>query len=296
LKIAIAGGTGFIGSHLVKYFTERDHHVILISRSRQSSHTNRISCIPWDRLDERLDDLERLDAIVNLAGESINQRWTKAAKQRILNSRLETTGAVARIVEKLHSKPKVVINGSGMSIYGTSETETFDETSSPHITDFLADVVKHWERAADQISDTRVVKLRIGIVLGKDGGALPKMMLPYRLYAGGKVGSGKQWLSWIHIDDMVRLVEYCITCQDISGPVNATAPNPVTNDQFGRAIARALRRPHLFPVPALVFKLLFGELSVLLLEGQRVLPEALLHNGFKFIYPTVDVAMKELTS
>jgi uncharacterized protein (TIGR01777 family) len=190
----------------------------------------------------------------------------------------------------------VVINASGMSIYGTSLNDTYDERSPHHIVDFLSGIVEEWEQAADQIKGVRVVKIRIGLVIGKDGGAFPKMLLPYKLGVGGKIGSGNQWISWIHIDDMVQLIDTCIQNEQISGPVNATAPNPVTNDQFGRAIAAAWHRPHWFPLPAFMLKLMFGELSTLLLDGQKVLPHVLLNHGFEFKYPTIDQALRDLAS
>jgi uncharacterized protein (TIGR01777 family) len=295
MKVAVTGGTGFIGSHLVDYLTREQVEVLIISRSCPEGRTPQgVKCLTWDEIDKSVEQLEGIDAIVNLAGESIDQRWTEAAKQRVLQSRLDVTGRVGRIVEQLEVKPKAVINGSGMSFYGTSLTDTYDESSPHRSTDFLAGVVKEWEEAADQIQGPRIVKLRTGLVLGKDEGALPKMVLPYKLGVGGRVGSGKQWVSWIHIQDMVRLIKYCIDHEEISGPVNCTAPVPVTNDQFGRSIGKVLNRPHYFPVPAFVLKLMFGEMSVLLLEGQRVIPQVLLDHGYVFSYPTVQEALSDI--
>lgn len=294
MKIAIAGGTGFIGKHLTEYFIRNGDSVILISRSLSADRRRNVDTVAWNELEQTADRLEGVDAIVNLAGESINQRWTQAAKSRILQSRLDTAARVQQIVERMEQKPSVVVNASGMSIYGTSETATFDESSPKRLTDFLAETVDKWEEAIDRIQGTRVVKLRVGVVLGNDGGAFPKMALPYKLWAGGRIGSGRQVLSWVHIDDMVRLIDFCIKRNDIAGPVNATAPHPVTNDEFGRALGKAMGRPHYFPVPEFIFKLAFGELSVLLLEGQRVIPRALLDRGFEFRYPTIDRAMAQL--
>jgi len=294
MKIAIAGGSGFIGHHLIQDWLRTQHEVVLISRKRQESQNSLLTSVTWDELKSNPLALEGVDAIVNLAGESINQRWTAEAKRSILQSRLETTGQIADTVARLERKPSVVVNASGMSIYGLSETATFDETSK-HVHDhFLSDVVEEWERAADQIADTRVVKVRVGIVLGMDGGAFPKMLLPYRLFAGGKVGSGRQWLSWIHVEDMVRLINFCIENAEVTGAVNATAPHPVTNDQFGRVVGQVAGRPHWMPVPAFMMKLIFGELSVLLLEGQKVLPRKAMEHGFTFRYPELDGALKQL--
>lgn len=295
MKIAVTGGSGFIGRRLIAYFHQRGHDMIAISRSSQAvvqgAHT-----VTWKELQDEPGRLEGLDAIVNLAGESINQRWTAAAKERILESRIQAAQQVAQLVERLDKKPKIVVNASGMSIYGTSETATFDERSPHHSMDFLSSVVDKWEQAADQIKGPRIVKVRVGLVLDGKEGAFPKMALPYKLGVGGPIGSGKQWLSWIHIEDMVRLIDFCIQNEEISGPVNATAPSPVTNKQFGALLAKALHRPNLFPLPAFVMKLVFGELSTLLLEGQKVLPHVLLQNGFSFTYRSVDNALADIVN
>jgi len=294
LKVAVAGGTGFIGGHLIRHLLERHDEVVLISRSRAKRSPFGLKTFQWGELPERKAELEGFDAIVNLAGESINQRWTADAKRRILQSRVDTATRIAELVASLRDKPRVVVNGSGISVYGTSETETYDETSPPRVVDFLSGVVEKWEQAIDAIPDTRVVKLLTGLVLGRDGGALPLMALPYKFGVGGRIGSGRQWMSWIHIEDMVRLIRFVIENESVRGPVNATAPHPVTNDEFGRALARALRRPHWFPVPAALIKLALGQQSELLLNGQHVRPRVLLENGFTFLYPTVDSALARL--
>ncbi|MCS7461084.1 TIGR01777 family oxidoreductase [Paenibacillus doosanensis] len=294
MKIAIAGGTGFIGRHLIKYFLERKYSLILISRNRKPSSHSLIRNATWAELKSDVRVLEGVDAIVNLAGETINQRWTNAAKERILQSRLDTVKQIADIVSRMEKKPQVVVNASGISIYGTSETKTFVEHSDPNVSDFLSGVVAQWEQAMDSIPDTRIVKLRLGIVLGMDGGAFPKMMLPYKLGIGGRIGSGRQVLSWIHIHDLCRLIEFCIENEDIIEQINATAPQPVTNDEFGRALAKAMNTSHRFPVPAFMMKLMFGELSTLLLEGQRALPYLATEYEFHFQYPVLESALRDL--
>lgn len=295
MKIAVAGGTGFIGTHLIDYLRKLGDEVILVSRSANGSNRFGLPVVTWNAMLAEKERLEGLDAFVNLSGESINQRWTQEAKKRILQSRLDTAEQLGKLIDALEAKPKAVINGSGMSIYGTSETDSYDERSPQRLTDFLAGVVEQWEKAVDeQVRGPRTVKLRIGLVLGTDGGALPQMALPYKLGVGGRVGSGKHWMSWIHIDDMVRLIRYCAEREDLAGPVNATAPYPVTNDQFGRALGRAIHRPHWMPVPSFTLKLLFGELSVLLLKGQKVIPRAALEHGFMYHFPTIDEALGEL--
>jgi uncharacterized protein (TIGR01777 family) len=293
MKIVITGGTGFIGSHLTQYLLDQGDHPIVISR-RPKANTASIDYVTWDQLEQDPGLLQGVEAIVNLAGESINQRWTSSAKDRIIKSRVDAAEAVRRLIQGMEVKPKVVINGSGISIYGSSLTKSFDETSPATITDFLASVVQAWEQEADTIHGVRLVKLRVGIVLGTDGGALPKMMLPYKLGAGGPIGSGQQWLSWIHIEDMVRAIRFAIVTETLEGPMNGTAPHPVTNDEFGRSIGRVLHRPHWFPVPALLFNLIFGEMSMLLLEGQQVVPKKLLEYGFTFKYPYLETALNQL--
>ncbi|MFC5451766.1 TIGR01777 family oxidoreductase [Paenibacillus aestuarii] len=295
MKIAVTGGTGFIGGRLIKHLRSGGHEVVNISRTPQPPDLG-VTTVTWDELQSSPVILEGFDAIVNLAGESINRRWTKEAKERILRSRQVAAAQIAWVVERLQAKPKVVINAAGMSIYGTSETETFDERSPHRAVDFLSSVCEAWEHAADQIQGTRLVKIRVGLVLDKQEGAFPLMALPYKLGVGGRVGSGKQWMSWIHIEDMVGLIMYCIVNETISGPVNATAPHPVTNQEFGRKLARTMHRPNLMPVPAFVLRLIFGELSTLLLEGQKVLPRALLEYGYTFKFETVEQAFADMLS
>nr|WP_090819688.1 TIGR01777 family oxidoreductase [Paenibacillus sp. yr247] len=292
MKIAVTGGSGFIGKRLISHLHQQGHEVINISRSPKAV-VHDVRTVTWDQLQSNWAEFAGLDAIVNLAGESINQRWTAAAKERIVESRLKAAKRVAHLVERMEIKP-VVINASGMSVYGTSETATFDERSPQRSVDFLSSVVEKWEHAADQIQGSRIVKVRIGLVLDGKEGAFPKMAFPYKLGVGGPIGSGNQWLSWIHIDDMVRLIDFCIQNEAIIGPVNATAPNPVTNREFGQALAKAMRRPNLFPLPAFFMKLIFGELSTLLLKVQKVLPRVLLEQGFTFKYSSVNKALADI--
>ncbi|MCC2686200.1 MAG: hypothetical protein K0R75_3099, partial [Paenibacillaceae bacterium] len=300
--IAITGGPGFVGRHLVTRFVERGDEVLIVTRRIPANAGSDgslpgkagVRYISWRDLEYSVEAFEGVEAIVNLAGETINRRWTRKSKERILASRLWATSKLADYVERMNNKPHVIVNASGVGIYGTSERETFTERSPTRRSDFLADVVERWERVADRISGIRVVKLRLGVVLGNDGGAFKTMALPYRLGAGGRVGSGRQWLSWIHITDIVRAVEYCLDNCSISRIVNGVAPNPVTNNEFGRMLAVVLHRPHWLHVPAFAFRLLFGELSMLLLEGQRVIPQVLKDHGFEFKYPTLELALRQL--
>lgn len=293
MKVAIFGGSGFIGKNLSRELAAAGDEVLIVSR-REREATDGVKYATWRDAEEMPGIFENFDAFVNLAGESINQRWTDKAKERILQSRLKATKAVAALVDRLEHKPEVVVNGSGMSIYGYSDTETFDEDSQNRLTDLLARTVDAWEREADKISGVRLVKLRIGLVLGANGGAFPLMTLPYKLFIGGKVGSGKQWHSWIHINDMTGIIRYAIGHRHVTGPVNCTAPNPVTNDEFGRTVAKSLGKPHWMPVPTLMLKLVLGEMSEVLLDGQRVLPKRMLDYGYTFQFPTLQEALMEL--
>jgi hypothetical protein len=296
MRVAIAGGTGFIGSALTKALLARNDEVWIISRQslKEQSKQSGITQITWSELDDAPALLEGIDAIVNLTGESINQRWTPAAKQRVMDSRLTAAARISKLVKSLKHKPPLVVNASGISAYGISADGIFDETSPTKVTDFLSEVVQSWEQAADGIPAERLVKLRVGVVLDKKDGAFPLMAMPYRLFGGGKIGSGKQWLSWIHLEDMIRLILYILDNKQITGPVNGSSPDPVTNDVFGRAIGKAMGRPHWFPVPAFLIRAFFGEMSTLLLDGQRALPRKALEHGFSFRYPTVESAMNEL--
>lgn len=299
MKIAIAGGSGFIGTHLIKDWHKKKYDVLLISRScsKVKEQFPFAGCVTWDEMKSNPQTLEGIDVLINLAGESINSgRWTAERKQRILLSRVETTQQIAEVIGKLKTKPHLVINGSAIGIYGQSDTVHFDEDSQAIADDFLAQVSRQWEAEADRIPSERLVKMRTGLALGVNGGAFPKMALPYRLFTGGKVGNGRQWHSWIHITDYVRLINFCIKNEAMEGPVNATAPNPVTNDEFGRVLARQLYRPHWLRVPKFAMVLALGEMAELLLEGQHVVPKRALDHGFEFHYPSIDRAVQDLIS
>ncbi|GAB1157311.1 TIGR01777 family oxidoreductase [Paenibacillus illinoisensis] len=296
MKIAICGGTGFVGSALVDYWLQAGHQVHIITRKLPDLHDpgERLIYISWEQLEERPHLLEGMDALVNLAGETLNQRWTTKAKLEIVESRVTTVSKVARLLAKLEHKPEVVVQASAMAIYGTSPSETFDESSPQKSMNFPSRVAEQWEIAADAIQDVRLVKIRVSLVLGHKRGAFPLMKLPYMLGVGGKIGSGKQWTTWIHILDIVRLIDFSIHNKEISGPVNASAPNPVTNDEFGRTVGKVYHRPHWFPVPGFLIKAVVGELSVVLLQGQRVIPQKALDHGFEFTFPTLTDALEDL--
>ncbi len=298
LNIAIAGGTGLIGTALTHHFTSQGHQVFILTRTPQEQKGN-VNYIQWLMPGSKPEEkLPPLDALINLAGDSIGSgRWTQQKKERILNSRLSATSAAISLLEQLERKPSVFINASAIGVYGHSFTETFTED---HADDgkgnFLKDVVIYWENEAKkaELLDIRTVFPRLGLVLDQQGGALPKMLLPYRFFAGGNLGTGNQWYSWVHIDDVVRMFEFAIQKQQIHGAMNVTAPHPVKMKEMGQVISSILKRPHWLPVPSLALKIVLGEMSSLLLEGQRVLPEKALRHGYQFTYPTVNKALVQI--
>ncbi|OZM57061.1 TIGR01777 family protein [Lottiidibacillus patelloidae] len=295
MRIAISGGTGFIGKALVNDFTRKGHEVYVLSRSTKQSSTPRINFLTWN--DDLQCELDGIDVFINLAGESLNSgRWTTKRKNRILKSRIEITHRVYTLLKELVNKPSVYINASAIGYYGTSEAKTFTEADLEHGIDFLAETVVAWEKEAQNVEQLgiRTVYSRFGVVLGTEGGAFPKMIMPYKFMIGGNVGSGKQWLSWIHIDDVVGLLQFAITNKDINGPINATAPNPVRNEMFGKAIAKTTGKPHWLSVPSFALHILLGEMSDLLLKGQKVLPEKALQHGYIFQYADINSALINL--
>ncbi|MED4454535.1 TIGR01777 family oxidoreductase [Metabacillus fastidiosus] len=296
MKICISGGTGFIGKQLTDYFLRQGHDIYILTRNNKHSNEKHLHYIKWLENDTNpSEQLENTDVFINLAGKSINSRWTTQAKKEIVESRVKATRSIYSIIERLKTKPVLVINASAVGIYGTSTTETFTENSTVQASDFLADTVNHWEKEAKKIAELniRTVFCRFGIVLGEEG-ALPKMVLPYKFFVGGTIGSGKQPVSWIHIHDLIMLIDFIIKTQEIHGPINAVSPYPVTMKEFGKTIAKTMNRPHFIPVPSFILKTLLGSMSMLLLEGQRVLPEKVLNHGFQFTYPTADKALQNL--
>lgn len=295
MNILIFGGSGFVGQHLARILQNSGHRVLIASRHGQPVSTGTVVSYTMDGLPALLETLGDDYAIVNLAGESINSgRWSAARKERIMTSRVTLTQGIAKAIAQANKKPSVLINASAVGYYGYSETTVYTENFPPG-SGFLSEVTNVWESAATLAEGyTRVVRIRLGVVLGRDGGALGRMVMPYRLFAGGRVGTGKQWLSWIHVLDVARLILHCIRTDTISGPVNATSPKPVTMNQFGRSVAIVLGRPHWLPVPAFALKLLLGEMSEIILKGQHVIPQEALENGFSFQFAEIDDALQDL--
>ncbi|MCG7345755.1 TIGR01777 family oxidoreductase [Sporosarcina sp. ACRSL] len=297
MKVVIAGGTGFIGQSITDLLEKNGHDIIILSRSKKTDREN-IKYVLWlqeGTLPE--DEIGEADVFINLAGVSINDgRWTAAHQRRIYDSRMEATDELIRIIGKLHKKPSVFINASAIGIYPASETAIYTEESAEIATDLLGRTVSDWEKKAAKLKDDgiRTVFTRFGLVLGKDEGALSLMVLPYRMFVGGRVGSGRQWVSWVHVLDVARAVLHIIQDPQMEGAVNVTAPFPVRMDDFGKMISATLHRPHWFPVPSPIMKLALGKKSSLVLEGQYVTPEKLLASGFEFDYPVLSLALDNL--
>lgn len=299
MKIAIAGGTGFVGSALTNALLSKGHEIFILTRNpKKSSKNDKLHYVEWLHDNSAPEtSLNGIEAIINLAGESINSgRWTEERKKRILNSRIESTREIIRIIKALNPKPTCLINASAIGIYGSSVDQTFTENSTGTGNDFLAETVKAWEHEALEAEKfkVRTVLTRFGIILGEEEGALPRMVLPYKLFGGGTVGSGKQWLSWVHIEDVINIILYCLDNIDIHGPVNVVSPHPATMKEFGKTIGRVLHRPHWLPVPGIALKLLLGEMSTLVLDGQKVLPEKLVENGYPFSHSHLEEALSDI--
>lgn len=297
MKIVIAGGSGFIGWKLTELLLKENYEIVILTRNEMQSKPN-IRYIKWlekGTFPEK--EIERADVIINLAGTSINDgRWTEKNQKQIYESRMIATDEVIRIVTAMPEKPSVFINASAIGIYPPSVDAVYTENSLDVADDFLGRTVHDWERKAARVMEQgiRTVYLRFGVVLGKEGGALPLMVLPYILFTGGTIGSGKQWVSWVHITDVVRAIIFAIKNHDLSGPVNVTAPNPKQMKEFSKTIGSVLHRPHWFPVPAFLMKLVLGQKSSLVLEGQHVVPAVLMREGFEFQFPSLEGALRDL--
>lgn len=299
MRVALTGGTGFVGRALTKELVQNGHQIFILTRhASQTINRENITYVSWlNKEDSPEEMLEGIDAIINLAGESINSgRWTEARKKRILDSRVSATREVLRIADQLKRKPTVLINASAIGYYGTSLSTSFSEDSSIKGEDFLARTVQQWEAEALKANelDIRTVCCRFGIILDQADGALPRIALPYKLFAGGTVGSGEQWVSWIHLKDVVNGILFSIENENVVGPVNFTAPNPVKMKEFGQTLGKALHRPHWIPAPGFALKAALGEMSMLVLEGQKVLPAKLTASGYPFQFQNLHEALEDI--
>jgi uncharacterized protein (TIGR01777 family) len=291
MKVVIGGASGLIGSALVPALRADGHEVVRLVRREPAGADE----IRWDPSTGSLDPsaLEGVDAFVNLSGETIGQRWTASRRREILDSRVDATSLLARTAAALEPRPRVFVSASAIGIYADNGDEIMTEESE-QATGFEADVVRAWEAAADPARDAgiRVAALRQAPILSKRGGALARLLLPFKLGVGGRLGSGKQWFSWVALDDVTSAYAH-VLARDIGGVVNLSAPNPVTNEQFTKALGKALSRPTLLPVPGFAIRTVFGEMGdEMLLAGKRVLPARLLASGFEFAAPTIDVGLE----
>lgn len=286
MRILVTGITGFIGRQLGKRLVEEGHEIVALVRDPETRLPFPAELKSWDNK-----EILPVDAVIHLAGESIAaRRWSESQKKKILSSRTETAKKIGRMVKA----PPVLVSASGIGFYGDRGDEELTESSSRGA-GFLADVCVEWEKAVKEIGAARTVMLRTGMVLGRKGGALEKILPLFKAGLGGKLGSGRQWMSWIHLDDIVELYLFALKEASLQGPVNAVAPIAVTNEEFTKAVAKAVNRPAILPAPSFALKLALGEMSSLLLDSQRGL-ESVSQRGFKFKFPSLSQAMAEITA
>lgn len=305
MKIAVTGATGFVGSCLVMKLQEQGHQLVVFTRNHNNARKTfpslsfpNIEILNYtpDVLGDWQNTISGCDGVVNLAGESIvDGRWTGEKQQAIRDSRLLTTRNIVTAIANAKYKPRVLINASAIGYYGTSRTASFTETSPPG-NDFLAKVCQTWEEEARKVSNTgaRLVILRLGIVLGESGGALARMITPFKMFVGGPIGSGNQWFSWIHIDDLVYLIIQALTNSSMSGIYNATAPNPVRMSELSQTISKVLNRPSWLPIPGFAIEAILGDGAIVVLEGQQVISQHTLEMGFKYQYPDLRTALANI--
>lgn len=295
MKVLVTGATGLVGSELVPFLSRQGHDVYRLTRSKPREAND----ISWDPLRGQIPKarIEGSEVIIHLAGENIAaRRWNAKFKEQLRQSRIEGTRLLCESLAALETKPKTLICASATGFYGDRGTDWLNETSAPGM-GFLPDLCREWEAACKPAiaGGIRVVNLRIGVVLSGKGGALTKMLTPFRLGAGGVMGSGNQYWSWITVDDLIGVIDFCIQHEKLVGPINATTPSPVTNYEFTKTLGSVLGRPTIFPMPALVARALMGEMAdALLLASGRVMPNRLSESGYRFLYPSLEPALKHL--
>ena len=297
MKIVISGGTGLVGKRLQSLFLKQQAELIILTTGESKVDERGIKYVKYMDGEKPEHLLEGADAFINLAGVSLNAgRWTEEQKEKILQSRIDTTKEIVRILGALKEKPPVYINASAVGIYEPSETAIYTEETETQVTDFLSEVVTKWESEAGRANELgiRTCFMRFGVILEYDDGALKTMMLPYQLFVGGTIGSGKQWVSWVHAEDVARAIEHAIKCDLLNGPVNTVSPNAKRMREFGKTIGRTFNRPHYLPVPSFALKAALGEKSILVLEGQFVVPEKLLASNFEFKFASLENALLDL--
>ncbi len=291
MNILITGGTGFIGSTLCSHLLKYKHDIVILSRHPEAIKAPAKGIANLDQLK----DAVVFDVVINLAGEPIaGKRWTDQQKKLIVSSRIDTTKKLIAYFKTNEHKPKLLISGSAIGYYGISETNDIVDEEALGDNSFSSQLCQQWEEVASQATalGVRTCFLRTGIVLGKDGGALSKMLLPFKIGLGGRIGQGKQWMSWIHLDDLIGIILYCIDNEDLKGVINGTSPNPVTNKIFTKTLGSVLKRPTIFPMPTVVVKLLMGEMGEeLLLKGKKILPVKVSEAGYRFRYEKLEEAL-----
>jgi hypothetical protein len=296
MKCVISGGTGFIGRRIVDRLLQDGHYVGVWSRRPGKEKRAAVASFAWDPMkgEPPAESLNTMDAVIHLAGEPVAQRWNDEVKRRIRDSRVLGTRALVDAISRVQHRPRVLVSASAIGYYGDRGDEVLTESSGPG-SGFLVDVCRGWEAEADRAVELglRVIKLRIGFVLGKDGGALAQMVPAFRAGVGGRLGSGKQWMPWIHVSDVAEMFAYAAE-NEIAGVWNASSPNPVTNAEFTREMGKTLHRPAVIPLPPFALKLAFGEMGQHMLDSSRVIPEAALKANFKFQYPEPGAALRDL--
>jgi len=305
MRVFVTGGTGLIGKRLVKRLRERGDHPVVLTRRASAAREmfgQDVEVVDGDPMQAGawMDAVASCDGVIHLAGENIfNRRWNAAFKQLLVDSRIQSTAkivqAITRSPRRADGSPKVLVNASAIGWYGVHGDEELDEDTPPG-GDFMARLCVDWERAAREAekAGVRVALVRVGIVLDREGGALAKMMTPFKLFAGGPIGFGRQYMSWIHHVDMVNLFLFGLDNSSAVGPLNGTAPHPITNKEFSKALGRALHRPAFFPTPPVMLRLALGEVARVVTTGQRVVPRKPLALGFSYRFPTIDEALTDI--
>ena len=294
MKILLTGGTGLIGRYLKRDLASYGHELFILTRQeRENTDTTYYIKWSWRNPTDISYLIDKVDCVINLAGEGIaDKRWTKTQKELLRKSRIETTRLIIKAINKSSNKPKKLISGSAVGIYGDRKDEAITEKSSIG-SGFLADLCREWENEANK-AETNVVIIRIGVILAKGGGALDKMALPFKFFIGGPIGSGKQYMPWVTLHDTIGIIKLAIENENITGVLNVTSPNSVTNKDFSKTLGKVLHRPSFMPVPALALKATLGEMADMLLTGQKVLPERALEFGYKFRYADLEEALRRI--
>ncbi len=296
MKILITGGTGFIGKKLCHLLLYKNHQLTVLSRKPNKVQSCCGQSVKAIKSIDQLTKSDSFDAIINLAGEGIaDSRWTDTRKQALVDSRIITTNQLVAYIKRAKEKPKVLISGSAIGYYGNKGSTILHEQSIPD-DDFAHQLCAKWEDTAQEAEDfgVRVCIIRTGLVIGKNGGFLKRMLLPFKLGLGGPIAGGQQWMSWIHRADLIAIIDKLLVSDVLHGIFNATAPEPVSNAEFSQTLGKVLHRPALIPLPAIILKVLLGEMSSLLIGGQRVLPDLIEQAGFEFQFKTLEQALRDV--